>query len=310
MSNLQLNIKKIKKLAIRGLGWGYIPFTIIALIDSLLKNIPGSEVIIDLFSLFAFFSLLYGYGICAYAADLYSEYKGYKNHFYIYYKFLFGCFKKIDFKLPIGLTIVQYLFDWGINSITLYDLSFVIPKYVESQINREYATTPFGWICFSIGAVLFAPLMEELLFRGIIVQKLALQKNIIKALLISAIAFALIHFRYDVIPLFITGIIYALLYLKTKQLAVPILCHFFHNLIVVVRNIAALSLAQNSRESLQQTEQLTRRNAAAIARLEERMEQYIVEGREHREYIAIQVDGIRVETRRIIQHLFGDIDNQ
>jgi methyl-accepting chemotaxis protein len=73
---------------------------------------------------------------------------------------------------------------------------------------------------------------------------------------------------------------------------------------------AALSMAQGSRESLQQTEQLTRRNAAAIARLEEKMEQYIVEGREHREFIATQVDGIRLETRRIIQHLFGEMDNE
>jgi vacuolar-type H+-ATPase subunit I/STV1 len=73
---------------------------------------------------------------------------------------------------------------------------------------------------------------------------------------------------------------------------------------------AALSIAQSNREGLQQTEQLTRRNATAIARLEERMEQYIVEGREHREFIATQVDGIKVETRRIIQHLFGEMDNE
>ena len=73
---------------------------------------------------------------------------------------------------------------------------------------------------------------------------------------------------------------------------------------------AALSVAQTSRESLQQTEQLTRRNAAAIARLDEKMEQCIAEGREHREFIVTQVDGIRVETRRIVEHLFGRNDNE
>lgn len=72
---------------------------------------------------------------------------------------------------------------------------------------------------------------------------------------------------------------------------------------------AALSLAQNSRESLQQTDRMTRRNAAAIARLEEKMEQYIIEGKEHREFIATQVDGIKIETRRIIEHLFGATDS-
>ena len=48
--------------------------------------------------------------------------------------------------------------------------------------------------------------------------------------------------------------------------------------------------------------------AGAIARLDEKMEQYIAEGREHREFIATQVDGIRVETRRIVEHLFSGTD--
>jgi vacuolar-type H+-ATPase subunit I/STV1 len=72
---------------------------------------------------------------------------------------------------------------------------------------------------------------------------------------------------------------------------------------------AALSIAQTSREGLQQAEQLTRRNASAIARLDEKMEQYIIEGKEHREFIAAQVDGIRTETRRIVEHLFGEANN-
>lgn len=36
------------------------------------------------------------------------------------------------------------------------------------------------------------------------------------------------------------------------------------------------------------------------------MEQYIVEGKEHLEFIATQVEGIKVETRRILQYLFGE----
>lgn len=80
-------------------------------------------------------------------------------------------------------------------------------------------------------------MLEEFLFRGLIFQKIAIQKNLIKGLLISALAFASLHLRYDLITLFIAGIIYAVLYLKTKKLIYPILCHFFYNLIVVTRNI-------------------------------------------------------------------------
>ena len=134
----------------------------------------------------------------------------------------------------------------------MYGLSFVFPKYVENQINQEYATSLLGWICFAIGALVFAPIMEELFFRGIIFQKLTITRNSTQAILISAIAFAVMHFRYDVIPLFITGILYVILYLKTKQLIVPIACHFFYNLIVTAVNLYE-QLFSNTDPSIQTT---------------------------------------------------------
>ena len=129
------------------------------------------------------------------------------------------------------------LFARGFNSITLYGLSFIFSGYVEEQINKVYATSFIGWVCFAIGALLFAPVMEEIIFRGIVFQKLTITQNFRKALLISASLFAIVHFRYDLIPLFITGIILVILYLKTKQLIVPIISHFFYNLIVTVINL-------------------------------------------------------------------------
>ncbi len=146
-----------------------------------------------------------------------------------------GSFKKINYKLPVGLAIAEYFFAWGFNSTTLYFLSFILPNYVENQINKNHVTTLLGFIAYAIGAVIFAPIMEEFLFRGIIFQKLTIKRNIIQGLLISAIIFMALHFRYDLVSLFLGGIIFAILYLKTKQLIVPIICHFFYNLMVVMR---------------------------------------------------------------------------
>ena len=143
-----------------------------------------------------------------------------------------GSLKKIDFKLPIVLAIANYFFASGSSTMILYGLSFVIPDYVRNQINQIYATTPWGYAFFAIAVLLFAPVMEELFFRGIILQKLAVQHNTVKALLWSALIFAIIHFRIDIISLFVFGLALAILYLKTKQIVVPIICHFFYNLMV------------------------------------------------------------------------------
>ena len=154
------------------------------------------------------------------------------------YKHILGSLRGINFKLPIGLAIVEYLFVLGINPFTLYGLSFVVPEYVEQRLNYEYATTTIGWIFFAITALIYAPIMEELFYRGIIFQKIALKKGFVPGLSISAILFTVVHFRYDVIPLCMMGIIFAILYFKTKQLIIPIICHFTYNLIVVVRRLS------------------------------------------------------------------------
>ena len=155
----------------------------------------------------------------------------------IFIKYILGSLKRISFKLPIGLAIIEYLFASGLNPIVLYSLSFIIPNYVESQLNNEYATTPISWIFFSISALIYAPIMEELFFRGIIFQKLAIKKDFSNGLIISAILLAAIHLRFDVISLFLMGTVSVLLYFKTKQLTTSIIYHFVYNFIVVVRRV-------------------------------------------------------------------------
>ncbi|MEM7758798.1 MAG: CPBP family intramembrane glutamic endopeptidase [Cyanobacteria bacterium P01_A01_bin.40] len=154
-------------------------------------------------------------------------------------KRILGSLKNINFKLPVGLAVIDYLFIWGINPITIYSISFIVPQYVENQLNYEYASTPISWVLFSISALIYAPIMEELFFRGIIFQKVAAKQGIIRGLSISGILFAVIHFRFDLVPLFIMSIISALLYFKTKQIFTSIIYHGAYNLIVVIRRLSA-----------------------------------------------------------------------
>ena len=150
---------------------------------------------------------------------------------------LVGSLKKIDLKLPIGLAIINYLFARSTSHMILYCLSFIVPKYVEGQINKVYATTPLGYACFAVLVLIFAPVIEELFFRGIIFQKLTITRNPSQALIISALLFTVAHFRSDIISLFVGGVTLTILYLNTKQIIVPIISHSVYNLIFIVRSI-------------------------------------------------------------------------
>lgn len=174
------------------------------------------------------------------------------NRAEIDFQYLIGSLKKVNFVLPIGLAIANYFLASGTSSVILYSLSFVVPKYVTHQINQTYATTAWGYIFFAIAALIFAPIMEELFFRGIIFQKLAIKQNTVKALIISASLFTIVHFRSDIVSLFSIGITLAILYLKTKQIIVPIICHFVYNLIVSIE-LLTWQFFSNTDHSIPQT---------------------------------------------------------
>ena len=148
---------------------------------------------------------------------------------------IFGSLFPANYLVPIVLATAQYLFVSSLNSIVLYRLSFTFPDYVINQINQDYPITSVGWIAYSISALIVAPIVEEIFFRGIVFQKLGLNKNIQQGLLLSAILFAVVHFRFDFLSLCLGGIILGTLYYRTKQLATAIVCHFVYNAIVIGR---------------------------------------------------------------------------
>lgn len=66
-----------------------------------------------------------------------------------------------------------------------------------------------------------------------------------------------------------------------------------------------LTLTQQCRQDLIQTDQITKRNAAAIARLEERMNQFIEQSAQDREIIKSEMRGLRTEMQRLIETTLG-----
>ncbi|MEH2183613.1 CPBP family intramembrane glutamic endopeptidase [Nostoc sp.] len=139
--------------------------------------------------------------------------------------------------MVIVLIAIEFTFIRGFSTLILYNLSFVLPKYVESHINEKYFTNILEMIIWSFSAMLLAPIIEELFFWGIILQKWALKWGVRAGILTSSLLFAILHFRFDIIPLFITGILLSILYFKTRCLITSMLFHFFYNTIVTTLNI-------------------------------------------------------------------------
>ncbi|MCQ2737308.1 MAG: CPBP family intramembrane metalloprotease [archaeon] len=92
---------------------------------------------------------------------------------------------------------------------------------------------PIYVLMYFLAVVILSPIVEELLFRGIILRKLNTDYNfsIPFAILISSLLFGLCHSFGGILSAFVFGICMSVLYLKTKNILVPILAHTLNNLI-------------------------------------------------------------------------------
>ena len=81
-----------------------------------------------------------------------------------------------------------------------------------------------------ITTILISPISEELIFRGVFLNRLQLAVPVVFAVLISSLLFAALHSFGSIFSAFIFGICIAILYLKTDNIFVAIFSHFFNNL--------------------------------------------------------------------------------
>jgi membrane protease YdiL (CAAX protease family) len=101
-----------------------------------------------------------------------------------------------------------------------------------SSPNAEPITTFSDYILYTVFLALIPAVSEELVFRGIVLQNVKGSK--VCVLVVSSLCFSLYHcsilkFFYQ----FICGIAIGALYLKTKNLILPTITHFFNNFIII-----------------------------------------------------------------------------
>ena len=76
--------------------------------------------------------------------------------------------------------------------------------------------------------------VEELVFRGVLLNRLKLRIGIIPAILVSSFLFGIGHEFGGMISAFLFGICMCILYLKTDNILIPITVHFINNLVVTL----------------------------------------------------------------------------
>ena len=112
-----------------------------------------------------------------------------------------------------------------------------VSRWMARGPSRDAAAPALVVLLSSIRRVVLGPLVEEILFRGILLQLWARKFGVRAAVVASAVCFALLHM--DAIGSFVFGIVMAALYVSTKSLLVPIVAHGLYNAVVVLMSVTS-----------------------------------------------------------------------
>ena len=81
-----------------------------------------------------------------------------------------------------------------------------------------------------VTAVIFAPVFEELIFRGLLLESLLRRHRRLLSVVVSSLIFAIVHFQPSVMLVaFVSGLVFGTLYLHTNSIFTTIILHSINN---------------------------------------------------------------------------------
>lgn len=140
--------------------------------------------------------------------------------------------------IAIGCAILLYfLLDKGLDPV--FEKAFPTSEESYQETLQSLSKSP---VMTLLQVCILAPVIEEILMRGYLLQGLSASYGPIFALLVSSLLFALLHFnKVQTLSAFVCGIALGLLYLQTHSIFCCILAHAGYNLISYVTTIIPLS---------------------------------------------------------------------
>jgi uncharacterized protein len=143
-----------------------------------------------------------------------------------------GFWKEVRWKWPVAWS--AYLLAGVVLSIGLQGVAHFLPMPKELPIDRFFQTRQEAW-ALAIFGMTFAPLMEELFFRGFLYPVLVRRLGIGVAVVITAASFGLIHAPQlgrawgPVLVIFLVGLTLTIARAVTKSVAPGFLMHVAYN---------------------------------------------------------------------------------
>ncbi len=164
----------------------------------------------------------------------------------IKYKCSLSVFNPVNYSFSelVKYGLLSSLLVFGATFFAALVMFFLFPESAEPQAIVDFlvfAESNKEMILVVIVTVFFAPVSEELFFRGFLYKALRNRLPVGLAIAISSVIFGAVHFDlYRFVPLFVAGVVLGHLYEKYKNLWIPIVAHGVWNGIMTMALFASM----------------------------------------------------------------------
>lgn len=142
-------------------------------------------------------------------------------------------FSRIQLKYILFIVFLNILFSYGM----LYLADWIINCFPFLEFLVNFSIPSMSLINYMpivgslISTVIISPISEELMFRGVFLNRLKLFVPTVFAIIITSLLFGALHSFGSITSAFVFAICMAILYLKTENICVPIFAHFLNNML-------------------------------------------------------------------------------
>ena len=139
-------------------------------------------------------------------------------------------FEKSNQKEIIYVFLLNFFF-------TLFTIIVAYSISVGDSDTTVASITPLAILIEIVATVILGPAVEELVFRGVLLNRLKIRIGVIPAILVSSIIFGLGHESVGMVSAFIFGVCMCILYLKTDNILTTISLHMLNNFVVIILDL-------------------------------------------------------------------------
>lgn len=191
------------------------------------------------------------FGLLFYALISYWMLKNFQRIHLDYARFIGHIPHDYNWLFLLTIVFAVIIFSLGMNELSRYIISVLDPGILGEIPHTSLFYTPqdtplapfMNFLDFLTG-VIAAPIVEELLFRGVMLHRFTFKWGLKKAILASSLIFGVLH--TDFIGAFVFGMVMCILYIKTGTIIIPIIAHMLNNLLAFGMQMLSNINQQNS----------------------------------------------------------------